>query len=190
MAMKPQNTYKHILNHVSKHESRPILTGVNVTEEGHLVATDSHVLLRLLNHLPKGYPMTFNPKTLKVLAGAYPDTSRLIAKNFDVTFELSYEEITRVYEFAKGLKKDAIRITGKNQSLEFKGLQSQTTMTIKDIDADVNILLQAVYVKNAFDFLRDNTTTSVFVGYQSGNRPILFKKESTFELLITPIRQN
>lgn len=189
MALKPQNTHKHLLNFVSKSESRPILTGVNVNDEGHLEATDSHVLLRLHNQFPAGQPMTFNPKTLKVLAGNYPDVNRLIPTKFEHTFDLSYSQILRVFEFAKGLKKDTIHITQKDGALEFRGRESNTTMTLEGISADVNIVLQAVYVKNAFDFIRDNTMTYVTVGYQSSIRPIVFTREKNFDLLITPMRQ-
>lgn len=189
MALKPQNTHKHLLNFVSKSESRPILTGVNVNDEGHLEATDSHVLLRLHNQFPAGQPMTFNPKTLKVLAGNYPDLDRLIPTAFETSFDLSYSQILRVFEFAKGLKKDLIHITQKGDVLEFRGQESNTAMYLEEISADVNIVLQAVYVKNAFDFIRDNTMTCVTVGYLGSLRPIVFTREKNFDLLITPIRQ-
>lgn len=189
MILKPQNTHKHLLNFVSKSDSRPLLTGVNVTDEGHLVATDSHALLRLHNQFPAGQPMTFNPKTLKVLAGDYPDADRLIPTRFEHTFDLSHSQILRVFEFAKGLKKDLIHIAQKDGALEFRGQESNTVMTLEGISADVNIVLRAVYVKNAFDFIRDNTMTYVTVGYQSSIRPIVFTREKNFDVLITPIRQ-
>ena len=60
MKLKPQNTYRHLLNFVGD-ASRPVLAAFHITEEGHIEATNSHILLRLLNHVQPRHELIMHP---------------------------------------------------------------------------------------------------------------------------------
>ncbi|EPH91006.1 hypothetical protein D922_02843, partial [Enterococcus faecalis 06-MB-DW-09] len=51
MKLKPQNTYRHLCNFAATDTSRPILQAIHFTPDGHIEATNSHILLRLLNRI-------------------------------------------------------------------------------------------------------------------------------------------
>lgn len=189
MKLKPQNNYKHVLNFVSKQESRPTLTGIHFTEKGDIEATNSHILIKLYRQVDEGKELLINPKTLKLIQGEYPNVNRLIPKSSGTEFILNQEDIVAIFNFAKSLKKDDV-VCMISRNLAKVTLKSstgiETTLSV-GLEKDFTINLRAEYIKIVFDFLRDNTE-SVTVRFTGENRPILFTDNSTFDTLITPVR--
>lgn len=185
--LKPKNTYKHVLNFVSKYESRPILTGIHFTSEGHIEATDNHILIKLYDRVGEGIDRTIDPKTLNLIEGTYPGIDRLIPKSSTTDFTLDDAAIQSIFTFSKSLpKRELISVTLENNALTLtsNGLETKVDVQSKQ---DFSITLRAEYVKYVFDFLRDNTF-EVTVHFNGVNRPMAFTDEKTFDLLITPVR--
>lgn len=107
------SAYKKILDGVvDKTGSRPILKGVHY-QNGNMVATDSHQLVRFENVLDEmndnDLNITIDLSTYLPIEGNYPDTDRLIPT--DYTTQLTFhtlEEITGLLSFLKAYKKQVV----------------------------------------------------------------------------------
>ena len=73
MKLKPQNTYRHLLNFVANSSSRPILNGFHCTQDGDIEATNGHILLRLISAIDLRVDplpdMVLHPKEMREIQG-------------------------------------------------------------------------------------------------------------------------
>ena len=192
MKLKPQNTYKHLLNFASNDSARPILTGFHVTNEGHIEATNAHILLRLFNRMPAGNEMTLHPKELQEIEGNYPDTSRLFPSSFNTTFKLLPETAAAIGKFLKALdKKIPITVAVSESELVITQMPSKATQTfeVTKVDGDaMEFACQVQYLGFMMAFIADCSPITVNVGLISPVRPVVFEVSGLFAGIVTPVR--
>lgn len=186
MKLKPQNTYKHLLNFMGN-ESRPILQKFHFTNGG-VEVTNSHILLRLHDVAPSDFDFVLNPKTLQIEESTYPDVDRLIPTKFKFSIDLNAEAIEKIFNFAKSLPKETIvQMTVDADLMTLSSLTgTELKLTIENGEY-FTTHFKVGNLKIAFDFVKDNTA-SVQVGFVSEFRPLLLSVHGQFDLLITPVR--
>lgn len=132
---KPQNTYRHLLNFVGKTASRPILKGFHITYDGHIEATNSHVMLRLFNRMPANQECTVEPKELQVIEGDYPNVDRIIPSSHNAFWKLDPTEAPAIVKFLKSFTKDSQVIVAVNgDQLVIRDLLGDTKGTFGLLD--------------------------------------------------------
>ncbi|WP_159723145.1 hypothetical protein [Enterococcus sp. CSURQ0835] len=191
--LKPQNTYRHLLNFVGKASVRPILAGVHITKEGDLEATDSHILLRLLNRFSAGDDRVLELKEMRLIEGTYPDTSRLVPASFESSLQFDSGEAVNVVKFLKALDKaSVVQLTAKEDKLRIEDIQTGANETFNLLwqsGGSVDMNIQAKYLQPMMAFIADCIAQPVEIGYTSSVRPLVFKVENNFVGLITPVRK-
>lgn len=197
---------------VSKSEVRPVLKLVNFDGE-YFTATDSHVLLRVnakyVSEIPANLNDTFlyDPKeeTAKVISQSFPDTSRLIP-TYTETNALINSNIKEFHNHIKAIKK--IKVKGQ-KVVKLKMNKSYTEVSSKfningneeSYEAEINSLFvegEEIIINTSSKYLNDALDTikklskldsnKVEMNMTSNMRPIHFKQEGVFDLLVTPIR--
>ena len=189
MSLKPQNTYKHLFNFISKEESRPVLNGIHVTENGDLEATNSHVIIQLYGRVRKGQEMIIDPKRIRCIEGKYPSLNRIAYQNPNFEIELVNKQLVQIFNFAKSVNKDAsIEIKLGNRRLEFLTKGGNNLSLSADSDDPLDMYVSQTNLKIVFDFLKDNTE-SISFGYSGALQPLIFDKPQDFKVLLMPIRE-
>ncbi|MFT9003757.1 MAG: hypothetical protein ABF991_03515 [Liquorilactobacillus hordei] len=106
---------KNIIKNVG--DARPILQCAHF-ENGNVVATDSHQLVRYRDVAPKDLNINLNLTNFSFADDhVYPDTDRLIPTNFGMKFEVSVGKVLEILPLLKGLRNSG---------------NSPTSMKIKD----------------------------------------------------------
>lgn len=191
MKQKPQNTYRHLLNFVDTTPSRPILNGIHFTEYGHLEATNSHILLRLINRVPKGTELVLHPKELQEIEGNYPDTDRLFPTDFKATWVLEPEQAAAITKFLKSMDKESlIDVSGSNSELTVTETQTKATQSFELVrmSDDASFSCKARYLGFMMAFIADCIPVPVDIGIVSPIRPVVFEVNGLFAGLVTPVR--
>jgi DNA polymerase-3 subunit beta len=101
----------------------------------------------------------------RLLEGSYPDTSRLIPSEFNVTAKVSTSElitaIERAFIVANDDKTNIIKVTGKAGELTIEA-KSQTSKVSEAVDADINgefvLSCNAKYVLDALKTIDEKNT--------------------------------
>ena len=190
--LKPQNTYKHLLNFASTQATRPILNGIHITNYGHLEATNSHILLRLLNRVPKDQEMVLHPKELREIEGNYPDTDRLVPSSFNANWLLDPIESHQIVKFLKSFDKGTpVTVSAKDSALVIANQSTGTAGAfplLKCDGDDIGFACNVTYLLYMMAFIADCAPLPVEIGLVSPIRPIVFEVTDAFVGLITPIR--
>lgn len=193
MKLKPQNTYRHLLNFVSTEPTRPILNGFHYTKEGHLEATNSHILLRLHNRVPAGNELVMHPKELQEIEGKYPDTDRLFPSDCKTSLKLLPETAAAIGKFLKALDKaSVIDVVVSEKDLVITETQTKATQAFElfEFSGDiVELACKAEYLRIMVAFIADCSPVAVEVGINSPVRPVLFEVPNVFVGLVTPVRK-
>lgn len=94
---------KNIIKNVSP--TRPILQCAHF-ENGNIIATDSHQLVRFRDAVPEKLSFNLNLTNFRFDDGIYPDTGELIPQNFATEFEISAEKAVELIPLVKALPKE------------------------------------------------------------------------------------
>lgn len=192
--VKPQNTYRHLLNFVSKTASRPILKGFHITHDGHVEATNSHIMLRLLNRMPSNQECTFEPKELKVIENVYPNLDRIIPTNHNAHWKLDVTETPMMVKYLKGFSKnEPVNVVAKNEQLVITDITNSTqgSFALSEQEGEeIMFRCNATYLLYMMSFIADCSPLPVDIRVISEFRPVLFEAADQFVGLITPIRHN
>lgn len=190
MALKHQNTYKHLLNFVGN-PTRPILQHFHY-QNGDAIATNSHILLKLKNVAPDNLgEFNFNPKTLEINTDTYPDVSRVIPTNFSSEWKITPASCSVITKLLKGFPKDAcIKVKINLDGLEISPFEISSLFPIRNVGGDnrVEFTCNATYLKHILAFVADYTNDLVTFGFVSEIRPMVFKVDEEFTAVLTPIR--
>ncbi|EMW6279140.1 hypothetical protein ACT0K8_001958 [Enterococcus faecalis] len=165
MKLKPQNTYRHLLNFVGD-ASRPVLAAFHITKEGHIEATNSHILLRLLNRVQPEHELILHPKELREIEGTYPDTARLFPDNCQSTWLLTGDEAAKISKFLKGLDKNATAIlTADDKKLKIESDEASASFKLFDFPTGdyngIELFVNSTYLKYITDFIADCSAAPV-----------------------------
>lgn len=180
--LKPQNTYKHLLNFVSTSASRPVLQGFHFLSDGSVEATNAHKFLRLLNNTGIDEEKIIDPKTLLAIDGDYPNVDHLINKNVVKKYSLSQTNCIDVFNFLKSAKKDEQVTISFDESIVIT-LESGASTTIickHDLTGEYTFIANATYLKQIFDFTKDITDEDIELGIVEDSKFIIFRKERSF----------
>ncbi|WP_251854340.1 hypothetical protein [Enterococcus italicus] len=190
MALKRQNTYKHLLNFTGN-PTRPILQCFHY-DSGDVVVTNSHILLKVKNVAPDNIgEFNFNPKTLEINKDTYPDVSRVIPTNFNSTWVLIPENVLVVLKFLKGFPKNGVvKVKINFDGMAISASDITYSLPISHIEGDnrVEFTCNATYLKHILAFVADYTNDLVTFGFVSEIRPMVFKVDGEFTAVLTPVR--
>lgn len=197
---------KHAAKVTKKVDSRPILSGVNHTEEGDLVCTDSHRLYKVHHSLVNAPKNTvINPETgEEINFGNYPNTDKLIpcideatarAKITDLNKAIKLLKAMQQAGMAEGEKKDSITVsydeTGIKLDLEkestvYFGFNFENLIPMKD-----KIIFSLTYLLEALEMMQAQKVQFVNLYFYGNDRAFLITPDFTDKLLalILPIRR-
>lgn len=198
---------KHAAKVTKQVDSRPILAGVNHTEEGDLVCTDSHRLYKVHHSLvnaPKN--VVINPETgEEVNFGNYPNTDSLIPHLEEATAKAKITDLNKAIKLlkamqqagmAEGEKKDSITVsyddTGsikldlEKETTVFFGFHIENLIPMKD-----KIIFSLTYLLEALEMMQAQKVQFVNLYFYGNDRAFLITPDFTDKLLamILPIRR-
>lgn len=189
-----KNTYKHLLKVVSKQASRPVLTGAFFDTDGSITVTDSHRLLKLYNRHEFSNSQVMKLDTMESLEGTYPETHRLIpSPDKPITFTMDH--VYSLLPFLKSAKKktDCLKITFTETGTVFELIDTGIKVAL-DIKVEhminTDLYCNAIYLKDAIDFLKDSGMRDCEWILVSALRPFNFHSGNAFDYIVTPIRKN
>ncbi|WP_251869165.1 hypothetical protein [Enterococcus italicus] len=190
MALKHQNTYKHLLNFTGS-PVRPVLTCFHY-KSGDVVATNSHIVLKVKNLSPDNLgEFNFNPKTLEINTDAYPDIDRVIPTIFNSEWKITPACCSVITKLLKGFPRDArIKVKINLDGMEISNGEISSLFPIRLVAGDnrIEFTCNATYLKHILAFVVDYTDDLVTFGFVSEIRPMVFKVDGEFTAVLTPIR--
>jgi DNA polymerase III sliding clamp (beta) subunit (PCNA family) len=200
-----EQAMKVFKNFVSKSESRPVLQYV-YNDGTYLYATDATKLLRVNSEYISDMPefTLYDPKNMMVIDNKmnFPDCSRLIPIDYNstVTIDNNIKDLHKhVKEVKKIVKKDRnhvmkmefsnneTKVSAKNETDTY----SETVNNMWVDGQEVSLHLSANYLDNALDAIEKLSKVSynsVELGIVSHLRPMNFKQEHVFDIIILPVR--
>lgn len=220
----------------SDSDSRPILTGVNMsfrTSESVIVATDSHRLSRfimegchheaedftlnvpasILDQAVKAFDLQYDVKILpnkqtialvngntiyisSLLEGLYPDTSRLIPKDFSKNLVVNRKEIIDGLELLQEVSSNSVislKIDGLFVKLTAIGTGTKGSKELAfetyDGENDFSIAFSAKYVADALKRIDESSVRLRFNGRMNPFVIVSVNDESNVTQLVLPVRQ-
>lgn len=189
--LKPQNTYKHLLNFVSKNDIRPLLTTFHVTHDGHIEACDSHIMLRVFNRFPAHQEVNLAPKELREIPGDYPNLDRIIPTDHNAIWKLDPTEAPAIVKFLKSFTKNSgIRVTAKDQQFVIADTVADTKSAFSLLSQSgdaIEFHCNATYLTHMMSYIADCAELPVEIRVLSPVRPVVFESEGQFIGLVTPI---
>ena len=203
--MKKELTPK-VLKHFKKitdnaSPARAILQCVYYDEEGSIVATDSHRLLKVRNFHNYDKPFAINLDTAKLVEGNYPDTNRLMFSLDDAQFRIKVDidDLARAIRAFGSPQYPYLKMNIRNSGIEIASVQSAVTVRMR-IEAKVEnkkydlLGFNGKYLLDALMFTKDlipKLEPKVVDMYLSDSavRPfILATKNTDYQYMITPTR--
>ena len=190
--VKPQNTYRHLLNFVGKSSMRPILKGFHITYDGHVEATNSHIMLRLFNRMPANQECVIAPKELQEIEGSYPNVDQIIPSDHKAVWKLDPTEAPAIVKFLKSFKKDSQVIVAANgDQLVIRDLLGDTKGAFGLLDQtgdSIGFQCNATYLNYLMSFIADCVLLPVEIRLLSPVRPVIFEVPNQFVGLIAPVK--
>jgi DNA polymerase III sliding clamp (beta) subunit (PCNA family) len=200
-----EQAMKIFKNFVSKSESRPVLQYV-YNDGTYLYATDSLKLLRVNIEYISDMPefTLYNPKNMTVINDKYnfPECSRLIPINYNstVTIDGNIKDLHKhVKEIKKIVKKDRnhvmkMEFSNKETKVSARNETDNYSAVLNNMWAEgekVTLHLSSYFLDNALDAIKKLSKVSynsVELGIVSHLRPMNFKQDGVFDIIILPIR--
>ena len=187
---------------VSSANSRPALQCLHFSEDGSVIATDSHVLLRIedFHHLKQDFNL--NLKTFGECDENYPDTSRIIPKSYQYQFHAKTSDLIDVLPIIKGMAKlksandpAVLKWENDNETLTIAGGENNLVtvhipIVVQNRSSDpLEVSFNAEYMAQAIEFFTQALPTDeVIFNFNASLTPFsLTAQKATY--LITPIRR-
>lgn len=197
-------SYVKFLKHAAKvtkgvSGARPILTGVCHFEDGSLAVTDSHRLYYATNVIETSKQVVKHPTTGEVIEGNYPEIKRLLPDKDNKRFEVPLNVPETLIALKMMLlvdKKIMVRFTVESHDLMMKVATHSTQVSFnagglhdnKKDYSEVNCLVNAKYLLEAFEFFKDLGFYQVVLNFYDNNRPITIGMHDVTALVL-PIRE-
>ncbi len=187
---------------VSKHKHRPILTYAQHTEDGDIVATDSHrmIHIRKIHGFKEEYLV--DPKHFNFAKGNYPDTEHLSSrKNHTETIVLSKEHIKLWLQLFKSMNQ-TLRIMKTHMgtvSMKFK--ENHIEMELPEHEVSIKlphdvyqkpegmdaIRFSAEYMRDALEAHYKMNSDQLTFYFNGPMRPIVMDDDGAVTTLVLPI---
>lgn len=186
---------------VSKHKVRPVLTYAQHTEDGDIVATDSHRMIRVRKIHGFKEEYLVDPKHFNFAKGNYPDVDRLIPKDGVEVIVLSKEHIKLWLQLFKSMNQ-TLRIMKTHMGtvrMNFK--ESHIEMELPEHDVSIKlphdvyqkpemevVSFQAEYMRDALEahFKLDSEQLTFY--FNGPMKPIMMNDDASVTTLILPVR--
>ncbi len=192
-----EKSLKNIIKNVGG--TRPMLECAHF-ENGNIIATDSHQLVRWREAAPKDLKMNLNLTNFSFeTEHAYPDISNLIPKKFGMQFEIGVGNLLELIPLLKSVKNCETNPTKMEVVDNVATFATKISMT-SDVKQEVSIEVENFegeridinfkneYLLNALTSIKDiRKFGNVRFGIVAPLRPFLIVYEN-MDYLITPIR--
>lgn len=198
--MKESATSKILKSVIAKEGIRPILECVHYAN-GDAVATDSHQLVRFNNVFEnKDFEATINILSVLPSSLKYPDVTRVIPKEFNLSASFSTDIVKDLVKFLKVVKKEVIimNLTNANSidiSVQNSGMKYSIPTYTKVSDpsnAPKQVALAAQYLLHALqyipDLIRENKAAGdIVIEFTKELQPLKLTFDN-MEFVISPTR--
>lgn len=190
------NTFKKVVDTTG---NRPVLSCINFDKDGSMVATNSHVLLKIEGtHQPTERDLLFNPVQGVPMEGVnYPNVDRIIPDNSTNTVTISSDSFPALVVWLKALgKKELVNISASDKNeLVFTSDSNPAINYSVDYDSNytgkldtLNISVNASYLLTGLQLYKDVNADCVTFGFSGNVRPLTMVCDQ-FTYLIAPIRK-
>lgn len=181
---------KYVTDFTSKTGSRPVLEGIFFSETGEVMATDSHIAVKVSDINKSKVNMVLNPKTLEQIEGQYPNLSRLFPdKTGDSEFKVSQELLPQLITYFKANKGKQVDIDVKKEELVMDADNVKTSIPINLTGDELTIHANVTYLLTVFEMFKSETKQDLNVNMYGHLRPFTVAADN-ITTLITPIRVN
>lgn len=187
---------------VSKNGLRMMLQLIQHKEDGSLVATNSHHMIKIKD--AHGFKEEFlvNAKSLEFAKGQYPDTERILEETPKTIIRLNQQQVKIWLQMHKSMNQ-MNKIKNFNQNnLLMTIAQDEINFEIKDqevsfklpfeeinLDAEVDkVAYQIEYMRNALEAHVVLQSTEVLIKLSSAMRPIALDNEKDVQTIVLPVR--
>lgn len=184
-------------------DSRPILQCLHFDKDGSAVTTDSHVMLRINDFHNLSEPLNLNLKTFTAEDGDYPETARLVPKDYDFQLSVKADDLAEALPVITGMSKSKDKSTLATLAWDVDEHELRITSGLLTLNIPAVITygltpkgkklyelatVNPKYLAQAIEFYTQVTVTPrVSLGFNGALRPIALTYE-TATYLITPVR--
>ncbi|KRM06995.1 hypothetical protein FC89_GL000304 [Liquorilactobacillus ghanensis DSM 18630] len=188
---------KNVIKNVG--EARPILQCAHF-ENGNVVATDSHQLIRFRNIAPKDLSFNLNLTNFYFDDGNYPEIDELIPTKFATKFEININKAVELIPLLKSLPNDFINCTKmsvdnskmilENEVLDSTNINQKLNVDIENFSGEeMSIKFNSKWLVNALESIKEikKFGNVEFKLQESMLKPFLLVYEN-LDYLITPMR--
>ena len=190
------NTFKKVVDTTG---NRPVLGCINFRKDGSMVATNSHILLKIdETHQPTEHDLLFNVIQGVPMEGVnYPDVNRIIPGNDQDTVTISSDSFPALILWLKALgKKELVNISVNDKSeLVFTSDSNPAINFIIDYDSNytgkldtLDISANAGYLLTGLQLYKDINADRITFGFNGNLRPFTMVCNQ-FTYLIAPMRK-
>lgn len=187
---------------VSKSDSRPILTYTKHMEDGDIVATDSHRLIRIRGIHSFKEEYLVNPKNFTFAKGNYPDVENLIDReNHTEAIVLSKEHIKLWLQLFKSMNQ-TLRIMKDHQGIarmQFKENHVEIELSVHKIiiqlphevyqKPEMNaISFRVEYMRDALEAHFKLNSEQLTFYFQGSMRPFIMDDDEAVMTVVLPVR--
>lgn len=199
--MKMNGSIEKMLKDVVKGAgtARPVLQCAHF-ENGAVVVTDSHRLVRVSDQAPKDLMADLNLVDFSFPKVNYPETNRLIPEKFKTTFKLNKYEVVKMLPALRAMYQDyrsTVKLEVNDSQLKISQVDRQTgnaqtlTLAIEEFIGEENhVSCNPIYLYEALNALAkfpDKRTRWIEVKLNSDLTPFLLCFRN-IEYLLTPVK--
>lgn len=178
---------KRVTNFTDKTGSRPILSCVNFNSDGSIIATNSHILIKLSDYHTNKNSFCFNPQTLEQYDQNYPNINNLISNDSLDNFKISYNEYSQILHFIKSTpKKEIVKLSVEKNILSLTNSLTSFNIDLPSISNKIEIHLDVKLFKIVMEAIVD-LTSEINVNFNGSNKALIFNNEN-LTILLQPMR--
>lgn len=201
--MKDNKLFKHLKKTASKSLSRPVLRCVHYSNDGSIVVTDSHRLLKINNFHEHQESFSMDLWTMEISTRDYPDTSRLFPnkENASTKVKVSLSALLRAVTALKIGSDEIVLLDIKEDSVTINNLYDMKVYG-RPLIIDLPAKCEGEYLKIGFnsrylidlcnfflDVKQRYALDDVTFYITSKSRPALVEfEDEKFQYIVTPVR--
>lgn len=186
--MAKSKLMKYVTDFTHKKVTRPVLEGIFFSKTGEVMATNSHIAIKVSDINTSKVEMILHPKTLEQLEGQYPNLSRLFPeKSGNTNFKVKQELLPQLITYFKANKDRQVDIVVSAEELIMEVDKVKTSIPIELSGEQLVIHVNASYLLIVFEMFKSETNQDLTVSMYGSVKPFTVQAEN-ITTLITPIR--
>lgn len=187
---------------VSKKNSRPVLMYTQHTEDGDIIATDSHRLIKIKNIHGFKEEYLVDPKHFHFAKGNYPNVERLIPEDGVEVIALSKEQIKLWLQIFKSINQTLKIMKTRRGIVHMNFKENHIEMELPEHDVSIKlphdlyrkpemevICFQAEYMRDALEAHFKMNSEQLKLYFNSSMRPFVMDDDASVITLILPVRR-